>query len=249
VRWQREGAQACEEAGLLLVAGSRRFPAGAMNCAARIDRAVAPAEALARAARFFVARDRGFSWYLRDPVDGDLAHAAAAAGLATIATMPWMTIDRPIAEAPLPDGVLLRFAEKDARVSDDAVAIRAEAYESLALPPAITESLFSARTADPATRVVVAYAGDVAAATAMLLPSHGVAGVYWVATVKAMRGRGLGEACTRTVTNAGLAAGARFASLQASPMGAPIYTRLGYVTRWNSRWVLVTREQARALAR
>jgi hypothetical protein len=249
-RWQGDGAEARDHGGLLLVAGSRRYPAGHGNCAARLDGALSPKDALARAAAFFAARDRGFSWYLRDPIDGDLIAATAAASLATIATMPWMTLEHPLPEVPLPAGVTLRVDDDCGRVGDDAVAVRADAYESMGLPSAVTKSLFgSARSADPDTRVAVAYVDGAPASTAMQLFSDSVAGIYWVATTKAMRGRGLAETCTRAVTNAGFAAGARFAALQASHMGAPIYARLGFATRWHCRWVMVSREQARALAR
>ena len=68
----------------------------------------------------------------------------------------------------------------------------------------------------------------------MCLLSHGVAGIYWVGTLPEARGRGIAEACTRAATNAGFAAGASFAALQASVMGEPIYRRMGYreVTRY-----------------
>jgi hypothetical protein len=248
-RWQGGGAVACEDGGLLLVAGVRRFAGGYSNCAARLDRALPAAEALARAAAFFAARDRGFSWFLRDPVDGDLVAATAAAGLASLATMPWMIRAQPLPDEAPPPGVSLRWGD-DARVRDDAVAVCAEAYVSLGLPGPIVRSIFgnAAARGDDGTRVVVAYADGVAASTARLLSTDGVAGIYWVATRPAQRGRRLAEACTRAVTNAGLAQGARFAVLQASHLGAPVYTRLGFVTRWQCRWVIVTRDQARALA-
>jgi hypothetical protein len=247
-RWQGDRAEAHDDGQLLLVAGARRYPAGYVNCAARLDPTLAPAAALGRAAAFFAARDRGFSWYLRDPVDGDLV--AATAQLATISIMPWMALDEPLPEAPLPGGVTLRFADDDARVLDDAIAIRADAYESIGLPSAITASLFDAQVRPGAdARVVVADLDGAPAATALVLVTGGVAGIYWVATMRHMRGRGLAEACTRAVTNAGFSTGARFAALQASALGEPVYARLGFVTRWRCRWVLVTREQARELAR
>jgi hypothetical protein len=247
VRWQGERAESSEQGGLLLCAGVRRFPAGYVNCAARLDRTLAPSEVLARAAAFFAARDRGFSVCVRDPIDADLIEACRE--LTTISTTPWMTLDHPLPDAPPLAGVTLRFGDDDARVLDDAVVIRADAYESMGLPAAITESLFgSPRRPDPLCRVVVAYLDGAPAATAQLLTTDGVAGVFWVATLRTMRGRGLAELCTRAVTNAGLAAGARFAALQASHMGAPIYTRMGYLTRWQCRWVMISREQARALA-
>jgi len=40
----------------------------------------------------------------------------------------------------------------------------------------------------------------------------------------------LAEACVRLVSNAGFARGAKIAALQASPMGEPIYQRIGYRT-------------------
>jgi ribosomal protein S18 acetylase RimI-like enzyme len=248
-RWQGAPAEAHDAGGLTLVAGVRRYPVGYANCAARRDGTVAAGEALARAAAFFAARDRGFSFYLRDPVDGDLVQATAAAGLAPVATMPWMVLDEPPPAVPLPPGVRMRMAGVDAGVAADAAALCADAYESLGLPGAVTASLFgdAART-DPGVGLVVADLDGVPAATAMLLRTGDVAGVYWVATARGQRGRGLGEACTRAVVEAGFAGGARFAALQASPMGAPIYARIGFVTRWQCRWVLVTREQARALA-
>ena len=61
-----------------------------------------------------------------------------------------------------------------------------------------------------------------------MLLSHGIGGVYWVGTTPAGRGRGLAEACTRTVTNIAFDEGARMVTLQASPMGDPIYRRMGY---------------------
>jgi hypothetical protein len=248
VRWQGEPAELREEGGLLLCAGVRRFPAGYVNCAARLERTMAPSQVLGRAAAYFADRDRGFSLCLRDPIDEDLIAAAGDAGMVTISSTPWMTLDRRLPDAPLPAGVELRFAGDDARVIDDAVTVRADAYESMGLPAAITLSLFGARAPDPLCQVVVAYVDGAPGATAQLLVTDGVAGIFWVATLRTMRGRGLAEACTRAVTNAGFAAGARFAALQASHMGAPIYTRMGYQTRWQCRWVMMSREQARATA-
>jgi predicted GNAT family acetyltransferase len=63
----------------------------------------------------------------------------------------------------------------------------------------------------------------------MTLVTHGVAGVYWVGTTPDARGRGLAELCTRAAGNAGFDLGGRIASLQASPMGEPVYRRMGYV--------------------
>jgi predicted acetyltransferase len=64
----------------------------------------------------------------------------------------------------------------------------------------------------------------------MTMVSHGVAGIYWVGSLERARGKGLGRAVTVAATNAGFGLGADVASLQASPMGKPIYLELGYET-------------------
>lgn len=64
--------------------------------------------------------------------------------------------------------------------------------------------------------------------TSMAILTETVCGIYWVATLEAGRGRGLGEAITGAAVEAGQAAGCRIASLQASEMGRPVYTRMGF---------------------
>jgi predicted GNAT family acetyltransferase len=80
----------------------------------------------------------------------------------------------------------------------------------------------------------VVYLKGEPAGTAMAMLSYGIAGVYWVGTAKKARGIGLGEYCTREVSNAAFALGARKVILQASKFGEPIYLKIGYreVTRY-----------------
>ena len=84
--------------------------------------------------------------------------------------------------------------------------------------------------ADPAASIVVARRDDQPVATAMVYESDGVASLQWVGTVPAARGTGLGALVTVAVTNLAFARGASSCSLQASPMGASVYRRLGYET-------------------
>lgn len=78
-------------------------------------------------------------------------------------------------------------------------------------------------------RGFVAYAGARAVSAAQLvLADGGAAGIYFVATREDARGRGYGAAVTAAAVNAALAEGATTVSLQASPMGLPIYERMGF---------------------
>ena len=72
----------------------------------------------------------------------------------------------------------------------------------------------------------------------MTIVSHGVAGIYWVGSLERARGMGIGRAVTAAATNAGFDLGADVASLQASPMGGPIYTAMGFETVYDYRLLL-----------
>ncbi len=67
----------------------------------------------------------------------------------------------------------------------------------------------------------------------MTFESDGVASLQWVGTVPAARGAGLGAYVTTLATNLAFDRGASSCSLQASPMGAPIYRDLRYETIWH----------------
>jgi GNAT superfamily N-acetyltransferase len=124
------------------------------------------------------------------------------------------------------------------RVSDEAgvadfVAVNAEAYATYGMPSEVLPELFDDAAAladDPAAHVVVARRDGVAVATAMTFESDGVASLQWVGTVPSARGTGLGALVTTWATNLAFERGASSCTLQASPMGEPIYRALGYET-------------------
>lgn len=78
-----------------------------------------------------------------------------------------------------------------------------------------------------------------ALAAGMIILEHDIAGIYYVGTIPQARGRGLGELCTRILTNAGFDLGARAVILQASIMGEPLYERIGYKTITHYRWYAI----------
>jgi hypothetical protein len=82
----------------------------------------------------------------------------------------------------------------------------------------------------PNVKLYLGLVGEEPACTSALCASGPVAGIYWVSTLPGLRGRGLGEAVTWSAVRGGMELGCRFASLQASDMGQPVYERMGFTT-------------------
>jgi hypothetical protein len=142
---------------------------------------------------------------------------------------PEMIIEAPVPTKDAPDDVELRSVTDEVGVADF-ITVNTEAYATLGMPREVTGEAITRpdRLLTDYLETVVAYVDGEPMAAAQTLVSHGMAGVYWVGTREAGRGRGLGELVTTWVTNAGFAMGGRANSLQASRMGEPIYRRMGY---------------------
>ncbi len=225
--------------GWLLGAGTPEHPV-ISNAAFRIDDKADPGKLIARARDFFSERGRGFSVWVRGevPEDEDLAATAGAAGLQCVFTMPEMTRGQPVETKPLPANAELREVSAEDEV-DDYWHVAAASYTSLGFPPEVFGH-YTDRAGLLADNVVafIAYLDDRPVSIAMTIVSHGVAGVYWVGTLEEARGMGLAWATTAAATNAGFELGADLASLQASPMGEPIYAAMGYETIFDYRLLM-----------
>jgi len=231
---RRSGGAVLDEGGVLLVAGGHALPV-LINAAMRLDPRVAPAEVLQRARRFFAPRQRGFSVIERAHRDADLRAACVDAGLAELGSAPGMVLQQRLPDAPPPAGVSVRRVATPIDAAGFA-AVMDDAYQSLGMPAGVAAAQIGRLDALHAPHIVALLADvdGAPAAGAMTIVTHGVAGVYWVGTTSRARGRGLAELCTRAAGNAGFDQGARIAALQASPMGEPVYRRMGYleVTRY-----------------
>jgi GNAT superfamily N-acetyltransferase len=233
------GASVVEAGGCLLGAGSSDNPA-VSNAAFRVDDDLDPEELLRRAREFFGVRGRGFSLWTRGdrPEDGDLLEAARAEGLNPFFEMPEMVMEGRAEETPLPDGVELRRLT-EAEEAADYWRVAAESYSSIGFPPEVFEHYDDHRGLLAGNAVaLLAYRGPRPLAIAMTIVTGGVAGIYWVGTTEGARGQGLGRAITAAAINAGLDLGADIASLQASPMGEPIYRAMGFEKIYDYRLLM-----------
>lgn len=225
--WSRNG-KVREENGALMFATDSRYPL-MMNGMLRTQ-ARSPADGLiATAENFFGPLGRGYSVWVQSPEDDELTAAAAAAGLHEALQMPAMWRPAPVKAPVLGPAIRIAKAEGPDEVRAF-VEISAVSYTAYQMQPDTVRKAFSLpeRILAPNVSVWIAYVKGRAAAAAMSYVSEDIAGVYWVGTRIEFRGRGLGEAVTAAATNAGFDLGARGCTLQASPMGASIYLRMGY---------------------
>jgi hypothetical protein len=233
------GSEIEAEPGWLFGAGSATHPV-ISNAAFRRDDGVDAEDFVTGAGEFFAARGRGFSIWVRagQAADRDLAAAAEAAGFQAVYEMPEMLLSDGLATEPLSAGAELRRL-RNPDEAPDFWQVAKVAYASNGFPPEVFAGYtdHSGLLAENVAAFIVHLDGK-PASIAMTIVSHGVAGIYWVGSIDQARGLGLGRAVTVAATNAGLALGAEIASLQASPMGRPIYTKLGYETAFEYRLLM-----------
>ena len=221
VRWS--GGRIVEERGVLLVSGPSPYLSVAIRSDPRVDgRAV-----VARATEFFAGEPAGFLVLVRRPHDQDIERAALARGFSAGWSERPMALTAPPSPSEVPDEVDVRFVSDERAVVDygRVVALANDDPGERERAPL----LFHDETiVAPHIAAFVAYLGTEPVACAMTLVSHGVSGVFYVATVEHARRRGLGDALTRMAARAGFEMGARAAWLGASEMGAGLYRRIGF---------------------
>ncbi|GAC1486700.1 MAG: hypothetical protein NVS1B1_02000 [Candidatus Limnocylindrales bacterium] len=184
-------------------------------------------EIVDRAEAFY--EGRGFQVWSLWPVDG-----APEAGLETLATNPVMVRTATPHRTPATDLVVTEVTDDAGMAAFERTVKSAFAFSELVqlLP---SGAVFAPRTwGDPDLRFWVGTLDGRPVATACGAVSDGHVGVYAVGTVPDARRRGYGQVMTAA------ACGARTdlpAMLQASPMGLPVYRRMGFtevgsVERW-----------------
>jgi GNAT superfamily N-acetyltransferase len=210
-----------EHDGLVLTSTGLGFP---FFNGAFVTGACAPDAAIASARRFFSERARPYVLRL-PPERADVAEAALAAGMRELPVLALMALRIPEVLPPPPAAVTVTHVT----TADDLGVHAAVLAASFELPVEImTGFLGDVPLRDPRFATFNATLDDEPAGTSAVFCSGEVAGIYNVATVPARRARGVGEAMTWHAVRAGRAAGAPVAVLQPSPMGRPLYERMGF---------------------
>jgi ribosomal protein S18 acetylase RimI-like enzyme len=225
------GGRVLRQDGLLLAIGTDPSPV-IVNTIMTVDEHV-ELGAVQRAAEAFREIGHGVAVWTRDRFDAELEAELTAAGYRIMIGLPGMIVDEPLPTREAPAGVTVRRVQTNGDVErwvtanltgfaaddDDRGAVRS-AFSTI-------DSLVGGPIAG---FIAEADGRAVGAAMVFLDVSTGIGVVGWVGTVPEYRRRGIGDAVTRAATNAGFALGARLVSLQASPMGLPLYEKLGYRT-------------------
>lgn len=218
-----------EHTDMLLSAAGTRAP-GPWNAVMTLGaRPADPERVLAAAKTFFDPFEHHASIYIRAHLDLELELACRRHGFELGSDSPGMLLSAPAAPPSLTSGSSVRQVQNELEARDF-VEIAAKSYETLQIPSAVTRKLFEhpARWCAPHIRAFVLYEQTLPAAGAMLLWSHGIAGIYWVGCAPQARRRGYAEQLTRALCEYAFAHGARLVVLQASREGEPIYRRIGF---------------------
>jgi hypothetical protein len=188
-----------------------------------------PAEFVSRAKAFFSGRKKGFSIILRSHRDQDIIQYCRDQKIFLVGDPIGMVLEGKAKGGEKPGGAELRRVTSAVGMKDFR-AVAAESFMDLLFPREVSEAYFThaERVLSPFSILATVYFDGEPACCAMAMLSHGIAGVYWVGTIKKARGKGLAKYCVQEVSNAALDMGARVVILQASHFGSPVYPKIGY---------------------
>lgn len=185
-----------------------------------------PDQLIADATAFMA--ERGVPWLLwvREGVDDALLDAGRRAGLTDAGGPLAMALPAIPKIPPLPDGLEIAVVRDVAglEVARDLCARGFEVPREF-LDVFVAESMLD----DPSVVMVTGSVDDVPVSTALVGVTGTTAGIYNVATPPEHRRLGYGEALTWAAVAEGARLGCDHSTLQASPMGAPVYRRMGYL--------------------
>lgn len=239
-RWNAAG-EIFEKDDLLLTLGahSNRITNVAIDLSYERDDA-SSIDVFNRIQSFYKEKKALFSIHMRGHVDKALESICKKENMQQISEAPGMIVYRPVSIST-ETGIDIRTVKDRAGVVDLA-SIVIQSFQDLGMPDHITKAIFASpeRLLRPYNYMVVAYKENNPLSTAMIIFSHGMAGIYWVGTKKEARRGHLAEACVAAVTNEAFRRGALFVVLQASTLGEPLYKKLGFTQITSYPWYMAT---------
>ena len=184
-----------------------------------------PVPELRDAIAFFDERGRPFVVRIREGLDPAAARACSELGLVDGGITPGMAL----ADLGRPGTRVEGLSILTARTRETFLAHFELIVAAFGVPRQFAEMLLTERFLHlPDVELYVGYLGDKPVASSALFVTGRTGGIYNVATLPEMRGRGIGEAMTWHCVRRGAAMGCVAATLQASDMGRPIYERMGF---------------------
>jgi len=164
-------------------------------------------------------------WVTEDASGQPERHALPAGFVRDTWTLPGMVLQSRETTPTPPGGVSVEPVEGAAL--GECVGV----YVAGGLPRALAETLFSPGfAADPDVQLFTARLDGRPVGSAIAIRTGDVAGVYAVGTLNHARQRGVGTAATWAAVGAGRAWGCDTIVLQASEMGFPTYSKMGFRT-------------------
>ena len=165
---------------------------------------------------------------LRPGASDALVARAERRGMVVSETVPLMALDDrgALGGVPAPPELALRQLEPDEAELHVLVATAGFGAPEQIFRQVVTPATLSL----PGVRCYIGEAGGHPVTTGIGVSLGGAVGIFNVATPPEHRGRGYGAAVTARAARDGLAAGGRFAFLQSSPDGFPVYRRMGFRT-------------------
>lgn len=184
-----------------------------------------PEASIARVVRYF--EERGLPSLICFPpnVDAETETLVEGRGFQLADPQPGMSLS-PIPSLPdSPAELKIRAVVGESELRD----FQTTAEQGFGMPLSLPQHLASPRFRDhPAVSMFVGYIDGRPVATSCLITTGPVAGIYWVSTLEEFRGRGFGAAMSAHAVRVGQSLGCDMATLQASPMGRPVYARMGF---------------------
>ena len=169
-------------------------------------------------------------WWIGSAAPADVRASLERRGLKAAGEVPAMALDLHALDDRPPD--VASFSVELVGGETQALWARTAAIGTGLPDPAVAElSRVEASLTDAAYRAQLRYIGYLdgrPVACAALVLEAGVAGVYAIATVPDARHRGIGRYLTQLPLLEARNRGYKVAVLQASPMGYPIYDKLGF---------------------